>query len=167
MKKYLFISVIALLSACQPSGKKSETITDTKDATSNAQLTDTAKVYNAYLKVKDHLVKTDGKAVQQSADSLAQTLSAIKGCKEAEELATKMAATNDIKSQRTLFLQVSQDVIPLVKGIKNPQSPIYVAYCPMTNEGKGGYWLSAQKEIKNPYYGDEMLECGEVKEEIK
>jgi len=170
MKKYLFISVITFavaLSACQPSGEKSDTIADTKDATSNAQLTDTAKVYNAYLKVKDHLVKTDGNAVQQSADSLAQTLSAIKGCKEAEELATKMAATNDIKSQRTLFLQVSQDVIPLVKGIKSPQSPIYVAYCPMANEGKGGYWLSAQKEIKNPYYGDEMLECGEVKEEIK
>lgn len=168
MKKYLFISLIALtaaLGACQPSGKKSETGAETTDSTTNI-LTDTTKVYNAYLQVKDNLVKTDGKAAQKSADTLAQTLSTIKGCTEAEELAKKMAATNDVKSQRILFLQVSQDVIPLVKGIKNPKAPIYVAYCPMANEGKGGYWLTAQKEIKNPYYGEDMLECGEIKEEI-
>ena len=167
MKKYLFISLIALtatLNACQPSGKKSD-VAETTDSTTNI-LTDTTKVYNAYLQVKDNLVKTDGKAAQKSADTLAQTLSTIKGCTEAEELAKKMAATNDVKSQRILFLQVSQDVIPLVKGIKNPKAPIYVAYCPMANEGKGGYWLTAQKEIKNPYYGEDMLECGEIKEEI-
>jgi hypothetical protein len=169
MKKYLFISVIALttaLYACQPSGKKSEALAETKDTTTSV-LTDTTKVYNAYLQVKDNLVKTDGKAAQKSADTLAQTLSTIKGCTEAEELAKQMAATNDVKSQRILFLQVSQDVIPLVKGIKSPKAPIYVAYCPMANEGKGGYWLTAQKEIKNPYYGEDMLECGEIKEEIK
>jgi hypothetical protein len=37
----------------------------------------------------------------------------------------------------------------------------------MANDGNGGYWLSSEPQIKNPYYGDEMLECGEVKEEIK
>jgi hypothetical protein len=168
MKKYLFIiiALASLFNACQPSGKKSETAANTKDSATTV-LTDTAKVYNAYLQVKDNLVSTDGKAAQQSADTLAQTLSTIKGCTEAEELAKKMAATNDIKSQRILFLQVSQDVIPLVKGMKSPKAPIYVAYCPMANEGKGGYWLTAQKEIKNPYYGEDMLECGEIKEEIK
>jgi Cu(I)/Ag(I) efflux system membrane fusion protein len=36
----------------------------------------------------------------------------------------------------------------------------------MANEGKGGYWLSSQEEIMNPYYGDDMLHCGEVKETI-
>lgn len=171
MKKYLLISVIALttaISACEQPGKKSDAITaEAKGDTTHAMLTDTAKVYNAYLQVKDNLVKTDGKGAKESAKTLAGTLDAIKGCTEAADLAKKIAATDDVKSQRILFLQVSQDVIPLVKGMKNKTAPIYVAYCPMADEGKGGYWLSAQKEIKNPYYGDEMLECGEVKEEIK
>ena len=169
MKNYILISVIAVavaLSSCQPSAQNSSAATDGKDSTA-MPLTDTAKVYNAYLQVKDNLVKTDGKATKKSAEVLAQTLGTIKGCTEAQDQAKKMAATDDVKSQRILFLQVSQDLIPLVKGMKSPKEPIYVAYCPMTNEGKGGYWLSAQKEIKNPYYGDEMPNCGEVKEEIK
>jgi hypothetical protein len=37
----------------------------------------------------------------------------------------------------------------------------------MANKGDGGDWLSTEKEIRNPYYGDEMLECGRVAEEIK
>ena len=169
MKKYFLIGAIAVtaaLSACEPSGKQNYTSGQAKDSSTVAQ-TDTAKVYNAYLQVKDNLVKTDGKAAKASAGELAKTLGDIKGCTEAAELANKMAGTDDIKSQRILFLQVSQDVIPLVKGMKSQTEPIYVAYCPMADEGKGGYWLSAQKEIKNPYYGSEMLECGEVKEEIK
>ena len=28
-------------------------------------------------------------------------------------------------------------------------------------------WLSAEKEIRNPYYGASMLKCGSVKSEIK
>ena len=169
MKKYLFISLAALavtFSACQQSGKQATTSAAVNDSSTVTQ-TDTAKVYQAYLTVKDDLVNTDGKAAQKSAAQLSETLSSIKGCTEATDLTKRMAATNDIKSQRILFLQVSQDVIPLVKGMKDKAEPIYVAYCPMADDGRGGYWLSAQKEIKNPYYGSEMLECGEVKEEIK
>ena len=33
----------------------------------------------------------------------------------------------------------------------------------MANDDKGGYWLSIEKEIKNPYFGSKMLKCGEVK----
>jgi Cu(I)/Ag(I) efflux system membrane fusion protein len=169
MKKHLFISLIALttaFTACQQPGKQATATAEVKDSSAVPQ-TDTTKVYKAYLTVKDDLVNTDGKAAQKSAAVLSETLSSIKGCTEATGLTKRMAATDDIKSQRILFLQVSQDVIPLMKGMKSKTEPIFVAYCPMADEGKGGYWLSAQKEIKNPYYGNEMLECGEVKEEIK
>lgn len=170
MKRYFFLAVIAafILTACQ-SGNKQETSTvQGIDSTATvAPQTDTAKVYNAYLAVKDNLVKTDPKSAQESAKTLAANLSNIKGCTEAADLANRIAATDDVKSQRNIFLQLSQDIIPLVKGMKIKSGPVYVAYCPMAGNGKGGYWLSAQTEIKNPYYGDEMLECGEVKEEIK
>jgi len=169
MKKYFYISalaVTALLSACEQPKKQEAAGSETKTTTEVAT-NDTAKVYKAYLAVKDALVKTDGKAAQQAATELTTALAPIKGCDEAEGLSEKIAATDDVKLQRINFLQLSQDVIPLVKGLKTKTSPIYVAYCPMANEGNGGYWLSAQKEIKNPYYGDEMMDCGEVKEEIK
>jgi hypothetical protein len=171
MKKLFVINCCAavlLFGACQQSSKKEKTKQRTAEAPKEwAMQTDTAKAYNAYLKVKDNLVKSDGKATKEAASVLSVALNRIKGCGATSDLAGRIAATDDVKSQRILFLQVSHDFIPLVKGMKNKPAPVYVAYCPMADEGKGGYWLSAQKEIRNPYYGDEMLECGEVKEEIK
>lgn len=171
MRKYTLASALALTmlwSACDQSKKAEATGDDTKtEANAEVATNDTAKVYQAYLAVKDALVETDGKAAQKAANELTTALAPIKGCDEAEGLSKKIAGTDDVKSQRINFLQLSQDVIPLVKGIKNKTAPIYVAYCPMANVGNGGYWLSAQKEIKNPYYGNQMMDCGEVKEEIK
>ena len=37
----------------------------------------------------------------------------------------------------------------------------------MYDNDKGAYWISDTKEVKNPYYGASMLECGVVEEEIK
>jgi len=31
----------------------------------------------------------------------------------------------------------------------------------------GAYWLSETPDIRNPYYGEEMLTCGETKETLK
>ena len=36
----------------------------------------------------------------------------------------------------------------------------------MAGNDKGAYWLSKESKIKNPYFGDEMLTCGSVKETI-
>ncbi|MBA4058359.1 MAG: hypothetical protein C0490_26815, partial [Marivirga sp.] len=44
---------------------------------------------------------------------------------------------------------------------------LYLEYCPMANNNEGAYWLSNEKEIKNPYFGDKMLKCGSVKETIQ
>ena len=40
---------------------------------------------------------------------------------------------------------------------------LYQDFCPMANDGKGAIWISEVKEIKNPYYGAEMLSCGSLK----
>jgi len=37
----------------------------------------------------------------------------------------------------------------------------------MAMNDKGASWLSASKQIKNPYFGEKMMTCGEVKETIK
>ena len=51
----------------------------------------------------------------------------------------------------------------VAKAVKLTGDPIYQAYCPM----KKAYWLSSQKDIKNPYFGNAMLTCGEVTETIQ
>jgi len=43
---------------------------------------------------------------------------------------------------------------------------LYRQYCPMAFQNKGAYWLSSEKKIMNPYFGDKMLHCGVVKEEF-
>jgi hypothetical protein len=61
-----------------------------------------------------------------------------------------------IEHQREHFVLLSKDIYDLVKD-----------FDPMANNGKGAFWLSETKEIKNPYMGKAMLSSGSVKEEIK
>lgn len=163
-----------LATACNQSATKqqqegdSTIIADTAQQ-ANAALPDsqnTAEVVKAYLTLKDNLVASNAAESKKAAATLQTELIEVKGCAEAADFASQIAATDKIDEQRKAFLTLSKDVIPLVKGVKKA-APLYVAYCPMANEGKGGYWLSDKKEIKNPYYGDAMLTCGEVKEELK
>ena len=43
---------------------------------------------------------------------------------------------------------------------------VYYQFCPMAFNEKGAFWLSTTKEISNPYFGDQMLTCGEIKETL-
>jgi Cu(I)/Ag(I) efflux system membrane fusion protein len=45
-------------------------------------------------------------------------------------------------------------------------SDFFVMHCPMANDNKGADWLQASKPLQNPYFGQMMLKCGEVKEMI-
>jgi len=128
-----------------------------------------------YYRIKEALVKNHpgGAAAaaadfSRSAEALALSKSAPKQ-KKAGALFTRMiddainiAATQSLAEQRSSFQNLSQKLITLSKGAKLPQ-PAYIAYCPM----KKAYWLSREKEIENPYYGSEMLTCGNITGTIK
>ncbi|GMV98640.1 MAG: hypothetical protein AMXMBFR83_29890 [Phycisphaerae bacterium] len=40
--------------------------------------------------------------------------------------------------------------------------PLVEAFCPMAFDNKGGRWLQAARDIRNPYFGEKMLRCGEI-----
>jgi hypothetical protein len=44
--------------------------------------------------------------------------------------------------------------------------PIYRFFCPMAFNNTGAYWLQANKELENPYWGAMMFTCGEMAEII-
>jgi hypothetical protein len=76
--------------------------------------------------------------------------------------------TNDgnIEHQREHFEMLSKDIYDLIKTFGGGQV-LYKDFCPMYNNGKGAFWLSETKEIQNPYFGKEMLNCGTITEELK
>jgi hypothetical protein len=50
------------------------------------------------------------------------------------------------------------------KGLSGGQ--LYVDYCPMALNDEEATWVSSHKQISNPYFGKEMLSCGEVHDTI-
>jgi hypothetical protein len=133
------------------------------DATSQKQL---SQLLVLYYNVKNALVAGDAASASANAASFAKTVNALdyKVISEGNihtlaSDAGKIATSKDLKQQRVVFAYLSDNMATVAKTVKLSEAPIYHAYCPM----KKAYWLSNEKEIKNPYYGSAMLTCGEVK----
>ncbi|SEB18449.1 DUF3347 domain-containing protein [Pedobacter hartonius] len=77
--------------------------------------------------------------------------------------ARHISESKDVEHQREHFATFSANFYKLAKAVKLSGQPFYYDYCPM----KKNYWLSASKDIKNPYYGKQMLTCGKVSETIQ
>ena len=86
---------------------------------------------------------------------------------DAREHAEHIGANGgNIAHQREHFELLSKDIYDLVKEFGAGQV-LYKDFDPMVNNGKGAFWLSETKEIRNPYMGKAMLTSGSIKEEIK
>jgi len=138
------------------------------------------EVYNDYINLKDALVKEDSKGSSQNATTLLSNLGKIdmKLLKdeaynhwmslidEIKSSTTSIAGSQDIKTQRNHFKHLSSHLIKAVQifGVKEK---VYVEFCPMADNNNGAYWLSKEEQILNPYFGEAMLTCGEVKQVIE
>ena len=81
-------------------------------------------------------------------------------------LLSKISEASDIEEQRRLFFDVTEKMTGIVnESISSGE--VYEQFCPMAFNNEGGYWLSTEEEIRNPYFGDRMLKCGKVTETIK
>lgn len=122
--------------------------------------------YEHYIHVKDALVASKADEAKKGANELQIALKDVDGAATAIEVASKLANLSDLTAQRNLFSTLSNEMATLVKGGKLSMGMLYLEYCPMANKNTGAYWLSNEKEIKNPYFGDKMMKCGSVKEMI-
>jgi hypothetical protein len=77
-----------------------------------------------------------------------------------------LGSTAEIEHQRKHFVRLSEGMYTLIKAFGGGKT-LYHDHCPMAQDGKGAMWLSETKEIKNPYFGDKMMKCGSVEEEIQ
>lgn len=126
----------------------------------------TAEVYDHYIAVKSALVKTDAAMAQDHAKMMITSMENTEVNAELVKAARNIATSGDVNKQRDAFSQLTAAMETMLDGAI-ASGEIYKQYCPMAFEGKGDYWFSNSKEIRNPYYGDKMLKCGRVEATIK
>ncbi len=86
---------------------------------------------------------------------------------EMEESVEKLVDASDKEEMRVHFEPLSEAFIETARTLGAIGQTWYVSFCPMYDDDRGAYWLSEFEEIKNPYFGDMMLRCGEVRETLR
>ncbi|KQR67564.1 DUF3347 domain-containing protein [Pedobacter sp. Leaf176] len=173
MKRILGVAVLTALMACNQSENKTIENKDSNQVDSSKNTSVVIKdqkkseIFSQYEDLKNALVNSDSSEAQKSAIKLEKSLATYEGCESTASIARKISETTNIVSQRKEFTALSMDLIAFIKSGEIEKGTVYVQHCPMANKGDGGDWLSIEKDIKNPYYGKEMLTCGRVVEEIK
>lgn len=139
------------------------------------------EIVSQYLQIKNGLANDNGndaanagKAYVESISKMDKTFLTAEKIKiwddisaNAKEMAEHIGENPDkLEHQREHFVILSSDMYDLVKTFGSEQV-LYKVFDSMANDGKGAFWLSETKEIKNPYMGRAMLSSGSIQEEIK
>jgi len=176
------VLTVILFAACNNQGAKSENATDTaalevhdhssmtdSNAAAAIQLKDDKlnAVYQHYVHLTTALINGDEAEAKIASNAIETGAAAVADGKAMGAAAAKITDAGDIEAQRTAYADLSNNFISLVKKSGLNSGALYVDFCPMAMDDKGAYWLSANKEVKNPYFGEKMMTCGEVKETIQ
>lgn len=130
-----------------------------------------------YLNMKDAFIVSDGKTVSDIASTMYQktqnfdstTLGKMElaHLDKTRSMLKAISENNEIEKQRDHFVILNENIVVLAMNMGTLKNTLYVQKCPMANNNNGAMWLSNDKVIRNPYYGDAMITCGSIIEEIK
>ena len=140
-----------------------------------------AAVFTSYVELKDAFIASDAGKVKDEAKQTDESLEKVdmkllSGAAHNDWMSyltpiqnslKEIQGSNDIEAQRKAFSNLSDNLYKSVKAFGLGGKDAYYEYCPMAFNNEGAYWLSDQEQIRNPYFGDKMLTCGEVKEKLK
>lgn len=139
---------------------------------------------NSYYELKDALVASDTAGATAAAAKLATAASAlkleeIKGdttgairetagffAQTISSSSASVAGGAGIDDKRRTFETISDALWSLTRTVRYDGQKVFYQYCPMAFDNKGAYWLNDAREIRNPYFGDKMLKCGEVADSL-
>jgi len=133
---------------------------------------------HSYLKMKDIMVETKAKESNNAAKLVMKALMQMEPSKvnvkgktlkfwkvKYEMLHVHLAdivKNSNMELQRKAFKPFNETLISSMKSLGTGEEKVFIQYCPMADNDTGGYWLSLEDKIMNPYFGDMMLHCGEV-----
>ncbi len=142
-----------------------------------ALISDYYSLKDAFVATKAAVADSAGARLINSADSLAAFLKTdsanaplLKPYLDTISTEAKnLVALKDesCEKKRLPFSKISDMMFVLLKNAGMKNAGIYQEYCPMAFDSKGANWLSNDPDIKNPYFGKKMLECGEVTDSLK
>lgn len=136
-------------------------------------------IFKAYLPVKEALVSSDViyaksfipaliKAISDADREIPEGQAKIEWQKDVKVLtinAEAISKESDLGKMREALSPLSDQLYHSIKKF-DVNAGGFRQFCPMAFDYKGAYWLSDSDEILNPYFGDEMLTCGNVEEEL-
>ena len=137
-------------------------------------------VVDEYITLKDALTKDDATLAKKQSKNVSDALEKVDmllligeahnvwmtALKSINRSIETIQNTKNIISQRKAFVELSKKLSDVIDdfGVSTVNGKtLYLEFCPMAKDNQGAYWLSYDKEIINPYFGEEMLRCGEIK----
>lgn len=135
-------------------------------------------VANAYFEIKEALVTSNSSEAKSAANVLKNSLGGVKvglldgkpgneWNKLSEQVSMHVGmleSAKDLEEMREHFRALSASMLEITELFGLEKDVLYKSYCPMAFDNEGAYWLSEVEDIRNPYFGDAMLTCGEVTE---
>ena len=128
-------------------------------------------VTDAYLAWSAALVAGDADGARRHAGALHRGLDGVAASQvpgDASEFwralhraTAAAAATDELETSRARFQTASDALIALLDRTGAPRAGLQVDWCPMADDDRGAYWVSAEEDVLNPYFGEMMLHCGE------
>ena len=160
----------------QPEEKTEKAISSS--GINNAFLKKLKPIYSAYIGAQAALADDDFETARNSLAELDRNLKNIDSgnlenksskiwSKIKNDIQTMTQHTghwSDIKAARSAFEPISYAILNLEKSFGHTGSENYFeVFCPMAFDGKGAPWLQNHDVVDNPYFGSQMLRCGEIR----
>ncbi len=133
--------------------------------------------FEAYFVIQDSLAMDKAVGAEQAATLQARAKSLLASSDLADELKQLIRAAAEsaehlhhqpLKQARESFKEISRNVIRLAAQARGSDSsaPFVHFYCSMVDDGRNGDWLQDEATLANPYWGSQMLRCGEKVHEL-
>lgn len=129
-------------------------------------------LFDAYFRIQQSLAADAVPAAEpvEQMEQLAEELQASESLPDdvGESLATIRDSVGHLHHQtlddaRQQFKPLSHAIITLSTRVRGSeaQDDFHHFFCPMVRQGEGD-WLQSESQLSNPYYGSEMLRCGDL-----
>lgn len=184
--------IIALFKFCNNKPDKNQPAQQPEEKSAALNVGENSTVFNqsfnellaSYYALKDAFVASDAAKADAAAAGLVKASGALKTdeikgdstgmiketalqfTQNISATATALAAEKEIEGKRKQFETITDALWSLTRTVQYDGQKVYYQYCPMAFDNKGAYWLSNNRQIRNPYFGDKMLKCGEIADSL-
>lgn len=122
-----------------------------EEQSASVPASDLSPVLQHYLEAQNHLARDEEEEARRALGRLAESSEG-----ELQDRAARAAGSDNVSEMRARFAAVSETIIQehdIPEGYT-------VLHCPMAAEDEGAEWIQARGDVRNPYMGSDMLECG-------